>query len=26
MRAINNVDPHRPGYVPTIGERLDAAA
>jgi phospholipase C len=21
--AINNVDPHRPGYVPTIGERLD---
>ena len=25
LRAINNVDPGKPGYTPTIGDRLDAA-
>src|SRR5208282_4585317 len=25
MDAINNVDPNRPGYTPTIGNRLDEA-
>ncbi len=25
LHAINNVDPHKPGYTQTIGDRLDAA-